>query len=114
MLKRTFQHIDGIGEKSEERLWAEGLTSWEEFLAAPRCAALSQWQRDLTCAELERSLYALERRDAQYFAEKLPAALHWRLYPEFAQRIAYLDIETTGTVSGLSSITVIGLYDGKS
>src|SRR5215831_11215505 len=113
MLKRTFQHIHGIGEKTEKRLWAEGITSWEELLDSPRPAVLSPWQHDLACGELEQSLRALERRDAHYFAEKLSPQLHWRLYPEFGQRVAYLDIETTGVTSGLSYVTVIGLYDGE-
>jgi len=113
MLKRTFRHIYGVGEKTEQRLWGEGLTSWEEFLDAPRQASLPQWHRDLICRELEKSLLALERRKAFYFAEKLPAALLWRLYPEFGQRIAYLDIETTGLIAGQSTITVIGVYDGE-
>ena len=60
MLKHTFRHIHGIGEKTEKRIWAEGLTSWEEFLDSPRRAALPQWQRDLVCVELERSVRALE------------------------------------------------------
>jgi uncharacterized protein YprB with RNaseH-like and TPR domain len=113
MLKRTFKHLHGIGEKTEKRIWAEGLTSWEAFLDSPRPAVLSPWQHDLACTELEQSLRALERRDAYYFAEKLSAQLHWRFYPEFSQRIAYLDIETTGITDGISTITVIGLYDGE-
>jgi uncharacterized protein len=113
MLKRTFQHLHGIGEKTEKRIWAAGITSWEEFLDVPRPAVLSPWQHDLACAELEQSLRALETRNARYFTEKLSAQLHWRLYPEFGQRIAYLDIETTGTTAGVSAITVIGLYDGE-
>jgi hypothetical protein len=113
MLKRTFQHIHGIGEKTEKRLWAEGRTSWEEFLDLPRPTVLSPWQHDLACSELERSLRALDQRDARYFSEKLLPQLHWRLYPEFGQRIAYLDIETTGVAAGISTITVIGLYDGE-
>src|SRR3954465_7005684 len=87
MLKRTFQHLHGIGEKTEKRIWAAGITSWEEFLDVPRPAVLSPWQHDLACAELERSLRALETRNARYFTEKLSAQLHWRLYPEFGQRI---------------------------
>lgn len=113
MLKQTFQHIHGIGEKTEKRIWAEGITSWEEFLNSSTRAYLPHWQRELACVELEHSFRALEQRDGQYFTERLSASLHWRLYPEFAQRIAYLDIETTGTVPGMSYLTVIGLYDGN-
>jgi uncharacterized protein YprB with RNaseH-like and TPR domain len=113
MLRHTFQHLHGIGEKTEKRIWAEGITSWEAFLDSPRPAVLSQWQYDLACVELERSFQALEQREASYFANKLASKLHWRLYPEFGQRIAYLDIETTGMAPDVSSITVIGLYDGE-
>ena len=113
MLKHTFQHIHGIGEKTEKRIWAAGLTTWEEFLDSSGQAGLPQWQRDLACVELEQSLRALERRDARYFSSKLSAQLHWRLYPAFGQRVAYLDIETTGLTAGMSSITVIGLFDGE-
>jgi len=113
MLKHTFQHLHGIGEKTEKRIWAEGITSWEKFLDLPRSAVLSPWQYDLACGELEQSLRALERREAHYFTEKLSAQLYWRLYPEFGQRVAYLDIETTGVTVGTSAITVVGLYDGE-
>lgn len=113
MLKHTFQHLHGIGEKTEKRIWAAGITNWEEFLDSPSQAPLAQWQRDWVCLELEHSLRALERRDAQYFTEKLSSALHWRLFPEFGQRVAYLDIETTGSVAGVSHLTVVGVYDGS-
>jgi uncharacterized protein YprB with RNaseH-like and TPR domain len=112
MLKHTFQHLHGIGEKTEKRIWAAGITTWEEFLNAPAQTPLSQWQRDLACRELENSFRALEYRDAQYFTDKMSSALHWRLFPEFGQRIAYLDIETSGAVAGLSHLTVVGVYDG--
>ncbi|MBM4259281.1 MAG: exonuclease [Deltaproteobacteria bacterium] len=113
MLQHTFQHLHGIGEKTEKRIWAAGITTWEEFLHSPSQVPVSQWQRDLGCRELEQSLHALERRDAHYFTNKLSGALQWRLFPEFGQRIAYLDIETTGAVAGLSHVTVVGVYDGS-
>jgi hypothetical protein len=113
MLQHTFQHIQGIGEKTEKRLWKEGITSWLTFLNTPHHSSLPQWQRDAVCCELEHSFLALERYDARYFTERLAAQHLWRLYPEFGQRIAYLDIETTGSLSDTSRITVIGLYDGE-
>ena len=112
MLKSTFQHIHGIGDKTEKKIWAAGLTNWETFLEAPQEAPLAQWQRDLACRELEQSLQFLERRDAQYFNDKLAPPLQWRMYPEFGQRVGYLDIETTGTTPEDCVITVIGVYDG--
>ncbi len=46
-----------------------------------------------------------------YFAEKLPTNQHWRLYQDFREVCAFLDIETTGLYSG--EITTIALYDGQ-
>lgn len=113
MLKQTFRHIEGIGEKTERRLWKAGVTSWEQLLDSPTSGALPQWQQDEARFEIERSLSALEKRDAQYFLTKLPHQLHWRLYPEFSERVAYLDIETTGLGAEESMLTVIGIYDGE-
>jgi uncharacterized protein YprB with RNaseH-like and TPR domain len=112
MLQHTFQHILSVGEKTEKKIWAAGLTTWEEFLNASHSVPLPQWQGDAICFALEASLSALEKKDAAYFTQRLPHRLHWRLYPEFAERVVYLDIETTGISAGYSYITVIGLYDG--
>ena len=89
MLKSTFQHIHGVGDKTEKKIWAAGLSTWETFLEAPQEAPLAQWQRDLACRELEQSLRFLECHNAQYFTDKLSSALQWRLYPEFGQRVGY-------------------------
>lgn len=37
----------------------------------------------------------------------------WRAWPHFPEATAYLDIETNGTHQGLSTLTVIGIFDGK-
>lgn len=113
MLKQTFRHIQGIGARTEKRLWKAGVTSWESFLDHPTLGSLPPWLRDASRFELERSLTALEKRDAQYFLTKLPHQIHWRLYPEFSERVAYLDIETTGLGAQESMLTVIGVYDGE-
>jgi hypothetical protein len=44
----------------------------------------------------------------------LPSNQLWRLFSEFRDSIAYLDIETTGLDSWGNYITTIALYDGKS
>ena len=38
----------------------------------------------------------------------------WRLFPEFRDTMAYLDIETTGLDRYYNTITTIALYDGQS
>jgi uncharacterized protein YprB with RNaseH-like and TPR domain len=62
---------------------------------------------------VEESERQLAARNAGYFAEKLPAAEHWRLYAAFRDAVAYVDIETTGLGGPGDHITTIALYDGR-
>jgi uncharacterized protein YprB with RNaseH-like and TPR domain len=111
MLKRTFIHLAGVGYRSEAHFWRQGLATWEDFMAARRIRGLSQSRFDWLKNELTGSLEHLE--DATYFADRLQAAEHWRLFQHFRPRTAYLDIETTGTVWPGLLVTVVGLYDGQ-
>jgi uncharacterized protein len=111
MLKNTFCHISGVGLKTERRLWNAGIFDWESFLH--RCPdTLPFPQKELIKKSLEKSFSCLENRDAAHFDSLLPPALHWRFFPEFRARTAYLDIETTG-LDFFCEITAIALYDGK-
>jgi uncharacterized protein YprB with RNaseH-like and TPR domain len=53
------------------------------------------------------------RGNAAYFYNHLPTAERWRLYGDFRDSCAFLDIETTGMSLDGHEITVIGLYDGE-
>jgi uncharacterized protein YprB with RNaseH-like and TPR domain len=50
-------------------------------------------------------------RNPSYFTERLPLKEHWRLYRDFQDSCAFVDIETTGLFS--AEITTIVLYDGR-
>lgn len=111
MLKRTFVHLPGVGRKSEARLWRHGLTTWEDFLAAPAVPGLAASRLAVLKALLEESLSHLEY--PRYFAARLNGAEHWRLFRHFRPRAAYLDIETSGSAWPGLTVTVVGLYDGQ-
>ena len=111
MLKRTFIHLPGVGPRRETHFWRQGLATWEDFLAARRIRGLSRERFAWLQSELQRSLEHLS--DAAYFAARLQAGEHWRLFQDFRPRTAYLDIETTGTVWPGLLVTVVGLYDGR-
>ena len=111
MLKRTFIHLPGVGLRGEAHFWRQGLSTWEDFLAAKRVRGLSHSRFDWLKAELQGSFDHLE--DPAYFAARLQAGEHWRLFDQFRPRTAYLDIETTGTVWPGLLVTVVGLYDGQ-
>jgi uncharacterized protein YprB with RNaseH-like and TPR domain len=65
-------------------------------------------------AGIEESLDQVSRNNPTYFADRLPSNQSWRIFPQFMESTAYLDIETTGLDSWFNEITTIALYDGKS
>ena len=113
MLKNTFLHISGLGIKTEQRIWASGIHSWDDLLREGITGA-SPRRRDTLKQWMEESIKQLSVKNPNYFGERLPSNQFWRIFPEFREFIAYLDIETTGLGSWGNKITTIALYDGKS
>jgi len=113
MLKNTFLHIPGIGNKTEQQFWDSGIHSWKDFIQ--NCPIrLSQSKIDTIIRSLEESRQHIKSNNPNYFSDLLPANLHWRFFPEFRQTTVYLDIETTGLESRQNEITTIALYNGNS
>jgi len=110
MLKNTFHHIRGIGTTTERRLWDAGILSWEDLLNSG-VSLLSRKKRETLTSAIEESIQHLESRNPHYFGRRLPSNQCWRLFKDFRDRIAYLDIETTGLEG---EITTIAFYDGIS
>lgn len=96
----------------EQRLWESGVHTWDDLKAALD-GTFSASKREV----IEKCLHESQRHYADYnpnyFTERLPSHLHWRLLPEFRNSIAYLDIETDGGKGSDGYITAIGLYDGS-
>lgn len=112
MLRRTFCHVPGISLKAEESLWAAGVASWDA--AAQAGATLGPARQERLARHLEESQRQLEAANAAFFARTLPSSEHWRLYSQFRDSVAYVDIETTGLGGPTAHITTIALYDGRS
>ncbi|MBW2524424.1 MAG: ribonuclease H-like domain-containing protein [Deltaproteobacteria bacterium] len=112
MIRRTFCHLPRIGVRTEERLWAAGLESWDDVVRAP-AAPVPAAQRDRLERGIRDSEEILARGDGVAFTRTLPTNQHWRLFPAFRDRVAYLDIETTGLGGPGDIITTIALYDGR-
>lgn len=111
MLSSSFLHISGIGPKTEQRIWGRGVRSWNDFLASPSAAGLPSRTTERVAEALRVSSERLADSDHRFFATALPRREHWRAYPEFSHRVAFLDIETT-SLEG-DDVTLIGLYDGS-
>ncbi|HZS08238.1 MAG TPA: ribonuclease H-like domain-containing protein [Blastocatellia bacterium] len=109
MLKNTFCHIPGVSVRAEQQLWESGIRCWEHVCGA---ITLPRGVNASIADHLSASAESLKRNDARYFDALLPADQNWRLFPEFRDSIAYVDIETTG-LGRSATITTIALYDGK-
>ena len=113
MLEHTFLHLQGVGQKTEELFWQEGIRDWRDLLAAAQRKTLPG-RKILTLDEqIAHSRENLEGGNARYFSTLLASREKWRLFARFKQETAYLDIETTGLGRDNDHITTISLYDGQ-
>jgi uncharacterized protein len=112
MLRNTFVHIPGVGQKIERKLWSKGILSWEDAIAAESRGELRRPY--FLKSRLLESRDHLEDGNAVYFAKALQAGQHWRMFPHFRDDTAYLDIETFRLGDPSGCITTISLFDGKS
>jgi uncharacterized protein len=112
MLEHTFCHVPRVTVRSESKLWDAGVLSWEDALNGdlPKIARVN---RDEVLRVADESVRELKFGNLNYFSEHMPSAQHWRFFPEFRDRAAYLDIETTGMGGAGHGITTIALYDGR-
>ncbi len=112
MLTNTFCHVPGIGIREEQRLWSSGVQSWE-MVGQTGAKLLPRIKASALAQAIEESFHRLEANDPNYFSNLLSPSQHWRLFPDFRHRLAYLDIETTG-LAYQDEITTIAIYDGRS
>lgn len=110
MIENTFCHVQGIGVKTEQQLWAAEIPDWEAFGRCGKPPLSPAKVRAITDA-IECSRDALQACMPEYFHQRLKPAHHWRMFREFRHKVAYIDIETTG-LGFTDAITTISLYDG--
>jgi len=111
MLKHSFQHIPGIGARTERQLWEAGISDWEGILNLP-AIPLPPKRYETIKEHIEASDRHVTGNNPKYFTELLPPDRHWCIFPEFRSSTAYIDIETTGLSHWDAFITTIALYDG--
>jgi uncharacterized protein YprB with RNaseH-like and TPR domain len=113
MLTSTYIHIPRVGTTVEKKIWSSGIRTWDEFLDKKSDLHIPRSKMELIIPGIEESRERLMSLDCEFFASSLPSAEHWRAFPELGDKVAYVDIETTGLSPCHSHITVIGIYDGK-
>jgi uncharacterized protein YprB with RNaseH-like and TPR domain len=110
MLQNTFVHLPHIGPHTEETLWSHDITNWDDLLKEKNEYA-KRFQH--LNSPISLSQHKLRLGDVRFFTDRLVSNQHWRIFPEFQDVTAYLDIETTGLGRPEDYITAITLYDGK-
>jgi len=110
VLTSTYIHIPGVSWKTERALWSQGAWTWYDFLADPRRYRTGTVGSQRLEKALAQSLCKLEKGEHQFFRKSLLAREAWRVFPEFRDKLIYLDIETTG--SRCADVTVVGAWDG--
>lgn len=108
-LSNSFLPVEGVGERTERRLWRAGITHWEAF-DGTTVPGVGPTLADRIESFIDEATGRLQAGDARYFASALPDRERWRLYEDFRDRAAYLDIETTGLSRHRDDVTVVSVH----
>jgi uncharacterized protein YprB with RNaseH-like and TPR domain/predicted nuclease with RNAse H fold/dephospho-CoA kinase len=111
ILSVTFQHLPGIGRKKELEFWRSGISGWDDLKLTKdnQLELFDDIQNpNKILSELDRSYFALETANTEYFARLLPKFEYYRILLNFPENTLFLDIETTGLSRFYDNITIIG------
>jgi uncharacterized protein YprB with RNaseH-like and TPR domain len=107
-IENSFILAPGIGEKTEKKLWKQGVTHWDEVQEA----SISDNKKEKVSNFLGKARKNLEVGNEQFFGTKLPNKSLWRSYRNFEDSICFFDIETTGLDKDRNKVTTIALHRG--
>ena len=110
-IKHFFSIFPGIGKKTQEKLWKQGIHDWQAAKNLKSFPGLNTRLKQLKLS-IEKMEQALENKDCVYLKRNIPSHLEWALYPDLKDSMLFLDIETTGLSPGYDHITTIAAYDG--
>jgi uncharacterized protein len=106
-VENSFIPVEGVGERTERRLWEAGITHWEAFdgsVVGPKTT-------DRIEAFIDRAVPRLEAGDSRFFDGLLPTSERWRLFESFRENVSYFDIETTG-LGQYADVTTVSFHHG--
>jgi len=107
-IENSFLLAPGIGEKTEKKLWKQGITHWDEVNES----SLSENKKQKIDSFLSKARKNLEVGNSVFFGSKLPKKSVWRMYRNFEESACFFDIETTGLSPEKNKVTTVSLYRG--
>jgi uncharacterized protein YprB with RNaseH-like and TPR domain len=105
-VENSFIPVEGVGEKTERKLWRAGVTEWSAFdpsVVGPTTA-------DRIESFLTEARTRLDDGDADYFDRTFPNGEQWRLYETFREDACFFDIETTGLDEYRDRVTTVTFH----
>lgn len=109
MIRNSFIHLENFGLKREKSIWAQGITSWEDFISTKNLRGISQIKKQEFDEFLRKSGDAFYSKDSYFFYQNFPRGEFWRFFEDFKNECVFLDIETNQNCQ----TTVVGLFDGE-
>lgn len=106
-LENSFIVIPGFGEKTEKKLWKNGVTHWDEIDHTDHVTA---GQRTKAVEFIEKARKNLEVRNTPFFNNQINSKHFWRLYKNFEDNACFFDIETTGLDQRRNKVTTVSFY----
>lgn len=110
-VENSFIAVDGVGERTERKLWEAGITDWESFSQA-ESLPVGGSRRGAIDSFIAEARSELDRRNVGFFADRLPSASHWRFYENFRSNTCFFDIETTGLSKHRDQVTTASFHCG--
>ena len=112
-VENSFVPVRGVGEKTEKRLWRDGVTDWACFEERGR-EVLNGRRGDRVVSYIDKARDALDAGDAAFFGKTLPDGEIWRMYRNFDDKACFFDIETTGLSPERNVVTTASFHiDGE-
>lgn len=113
MIENTFLIARGVGAKKEKALWENGVLTWDDFLSCGSIDCISDSSKKKCEPYLEEARMLLRDRDCKALGcmleERNKKGEQWRLFGEFSNDAAYIDIETDG-LDRDSLVTVVTVH----
>ncbi len=114
MLRNSFVFLDGVGERLEKNIWHQGVLDWKDFREKDDIDGIGKIRKRKFDNFIKKAEKNLEKSNKKFFSYQFPSKHYWRLFKEFSDDVAYIDIETTGLDFSKNKVTVVGIYDGES
>ena len=105
-IENSFLPVRGVGEKTERRLWREGITHWDDF----RESSVGAVQGRRISEFIESARAHLDAGNVEFFNDAFPSGSRWRLYENFRDETCFFDIETTGLNARHNEVTTVSFH----